>query len=157
MFEEFLRWLASPSTDPADREHRVQVAAVALLQELAASDHEFKQLERARIVRSLEEDFGYSTELVEQLMVEAEAERADGRALYRLASMVRDHMSPDEKIKVVTAMWKLVLVDGTLDQGEERLLRSFSSLLQIDEKHMQKAHDEAAATADRLDVEDEPC
>ena len=71
--------------------------------------------------------------------------------------MVRDHMTPDEKVKVVTAMWKLVLVDGTLDRNEEHLLRTFTALLQVDEKHLKMAHDEAVATADRLNVEDEPC
>ncbi len=116
----------------AEAKHqRHQVAACALLLELAHADDEFTDDERRHIEEVLIRHFRVPVETVRELMTLAEAERSQAVDLYQFTSLITSSYDEGQRMVLAEVMWGLVYADGELAKHEDYLMRKLSNLLQL--------------------------
>lgn len=118
-------------TEKQNREHDLCVATCALFVEMARIDGTFTQAELETIVSILKEKYGLSGEHADALIKEADKERDQSVDLWQFASLINENYSTEEKIEVVETLWKIVYVDGKMDQYEHYLMNRLKNLLRL--------------------------
>jgi uncharacterized tellurite resistance protein B-like protein len=138
------------SPDPAASEpapSRVQVAACALLLELAHADGEFSQEERKHIESSLVQRLGLDRATGAELIRLAEAERAESVDHFQFTRLIAAEYDLSAKIKLAEVMWGVILADGRLSDHEAHLVRKMASLMQLEPAYLAQARRAAAGEA----------
>ncbi len=118
-------------TGKQDREHDLCVATCALFVEMARIDGTFTQAELETILSILKDKYGVSGEHADALIQEADKERDQSVDLWQFASLINENYSTEEKIEVVETLWKIVYVDGKMDQYEHYLMNKLKNLLRL--------------------------
>jgi uncharacterized tellurite resistance protein B-like protein len=145
------RHLASPA--PADVESasgadpsndRVQVAACALLLEIAHADEEFTADERARIEDALDRHFGLDEAAREDLIARAEAERVRAIDDFQFTKLINEHYDLGQKMVLAELMWGVILADGEIAKHETYLVRKLANLLDLEPAYLSQARRRAA-------------
>lgn len=108
--------------EPVHGFSRVQIAAAALLVELARQDQDFDDEERNTILRVVREGFGMSPEDAEDLIEQAEHEQAEAWDDWLFREKVKSSFTPDERLKVVAMLWEVAFADGCVDPFEASLI-----------------------------------
>lgn len=125
----------APKTgDTADNEstgHDLRVAVCALLVEIARIDNEFSDEEMAKIISILQETYGLSREHADALIATAEAELEDSVDLWQFAKLINNNYPKPEKLGVVETLWRIVYVDGKMDEHEHYLMNKLKNLLRL--------------------------
>lgn len=127
----------SRTTDP------VQVAACALLLELAHADGEFSQREREYLENALGRHFGLDAEALQSLMVIAETERAKSIDHFTFTREITRHYDIGQKVVLAEVMWGVILADGELAQDEAYLIRKLANLLDLPPAYLSEARHRA--------------
>ncbi len=112
-------------------EHDVRMAACALFVEIAQIDNEFSDAEMAQIIAVLKETYGLSREHADALVLSAKQELEDSLDLWQFAKLINNNYSKDEKISVVETLWRIVYVDGKMDDHEHYLMNKLKNLLRL--------------------------
>src|SRR5262250_3142592 len=107
----------------------VTVAACALLLEIAHADDVFTADERERIARHIRTEMGVSDEEMREVFRAAEEERRESVDLYHFTRLLSDHLSRDQRRRLVEAIWEVVYADGSLSTVESHLARRVAELL----------------------------
>jgi uncharacterized tellurite resistance protein B-like protein len=107
------------------------VAVCALCIEIGRIDHRFTRQELETLVAILEEKYDLSAEHVEALMTEADRELEDSVDLWQFARLINENYTIEEKIAVIEMLWRIVYVDGKMDEQEHYLMGKLSSLLRL--------------------------
>jgi len=128
----------APGPDP------VVVAACALLLEIAYADSEFKPEERERIARHIRDEMGVRDEELRDVFRLAEEERRESVDLYHFTRLLQDHLSRDERLKLVEAIWGVVYSDGSLSEVESHLARRIAELLGFQHPEVQAVKESVA-------------
>jgi uncharacterized tellurite resistance protein B-like protein len=137
-FNRRMRLPASPNgsapaalDEAADEQYRLQVAACALLLELAHADDEFTLAERGHIEAVLRRHFALDEETARELVQLAEAERESAIDLYQFTNLVRNSYDLGQKTVLAEVMWGLVMSDGEVARHEAYMLRKIANLLDL--------------------------
>ncbi len=133
-----------PRHDEAPRPDPVVVAACALLLEIAHADDEFRPEERERIVRHIREDMGVADRDLQEVLQLAEEERRGSVDLYQFTRLLAEHLSREQRLKLVEAIWGVVYSDGSLAEVESHLARRIAELLGFQHPEVQAARETAA-------------
>ena len=112
-------------------EHDIRVATCALFVEIARIDEKFTDAEMETILSILKEKYGLSPEHADALIAEAEKELDKSVDLWQFASLINDHYSNEEKIEIIETLWRIVYVDGKMDQYEHYLMNKLQTLLRL--------------------------
>jgi uncharacterized tellurite resistance protein B-like protein len=120
-----------PGTSDSESDHDIRVATCALLVEIAQIDEAFTQDELHRILSILKAKFGLSEEHAEALISEAEKALEDSVDLWQFARLINENYSNAEKIEVIETLWRIVYVDGKMDQYEHYLMNKLQHLLRL--------------------------
>ena len=123
----------------------VQLAAAALLVEMAMLDGHFTGDERVRIETQLRGRFGLADEELALLVEKAEDEVRDAAELYGFTRKVKDAFSPEEREEVVEMLWQVVFADGTAHAYETTLVRRICGLIYVPDRQSSKARKRALA------------
>ncbi len=115
----------------ADREHRLRLAAAALLVETARADFSEDGVEQAVMERLLHESLELPREELRELLVEASTELDEATSLYDFTRVINDHYLPAQKLELISAMWRVAYADGRLDKYEEHLIRQVAELIYV--------------------------
>jgi uncharacterized tellurite resistance protein B-like protein len=130
--------LAESQPEPAKVAHHgheeIQLAAAALLVEVAWQDDTFDDVERAGIGDVLMRRFGLNAEEAETLVVAAADVVADSVHLHGFARAVRDHFDHDERVEMVEMLWEVVYADGVLHDHEASLMRRIGGLIYVSDQ-----------------------
>jgi uncharacterized tellurite resistance protein B-like protein len=118
---------------------RVQLAACALLLELAHADGEFTAEERQHIERSLIRHFGLDEATGRELLRLAEAERAQSLDHFQFTRLIAAEYDLGQKIQLAEVMWGVILADGRLSDHEAHLVRKLASLMQLEPAYLAQA------------------
>ncbi|GAB5451996.1 MAG: TerB family tellurite resistance protein [Halioglobus sp.] len=122
----------SPSSDdPGDSEHRVRLAAAALLIETARADFTQSADEQAELEKLLCRSLELSPTEVAGLVADAQDRVDESTSLYEFTRVINDHCNADEKLRLVEAMWRVAYTDGRLDKYEEALIRRVAELTYV--------------------------
>jgi uncharacterized tellurite resistance protein B-like protein len=123
---------------------RVQLAACALLLELAHADGEFSPEERGHIERTLVRHFGLDDATAGDLIRLAEAERAEALDHYQFTRLIAAEYDLGQKMVLAEVMWGVILADGKLSDHETHLVRKLASLMDLAPSYLAQARRAAA-------------
>ena len=115
----------------ADSRPRLQLAAAALLLELAHADDEFTEDERKHIQQALMRHFNLPPEHAHDLMRLAEEERKEAVDLHQFAGLITQNYDEGQRMLLAEVMWGVVHADGELSKHEHYLMEKFSRLLDL--------------------------
>ena len=145
MIQDLLRRLAAPAPDPlSDTDARVALGA--LLVRLARADNDYAPAEKARIDEILSRRYGLSGEAAADLRAQCEALEAEAPDTVRFTRAIKEAVPHEARLGVISAMWSIVLTDGSRDPQEDRLMRMVAPLLGVTD---QESH------AERLRLEEQ--
>lgn len=108
-----------------------ELAAAALLVEVARADYHVDGEEEATIGRLLRDTLGLSVDEVESLIELAHEHSRDAVGLHPFTSVVHDRFAPEEKVRLFECLWRVAFADGNVDKYEEHMLRRIAKLLHL--------------------------
>jgi len=117
----------------------VQVAACALLLELAYADDEFSPAERAHIESALRRHFDLDEATIRDLLELAETERRQAIDYYQFARTIRQQYDLGQKMVLAELMWSVILADGEMRRHESYLVRRLANLLDLAPAYLARA------------------
>ena len=123
-------------TGAQEEAYDTTLAVAALLVEMAAIDGEFSEMERNHIVSVLQDEYRLSPEDVSRLLEEANAEVRSSTDYWRFTSMINENYTPDEKVRIVELLWKVIYADGTVEKHEDYLVRKLARLLGVSHEEL---------------------
>jgi uncharacterized tellurite resistance protein B-like protein len=112
-------------------EHRMQLAAAALLIETARADFTQSGEEEKALEDLLSRALKLDRYEVRELIKLATNRVDESTSLYEFTREINDHYSPAQKLSLITAMWKVAYTDGRLDKYEEHLIRQVAELTYV--------------------------
>lgn len=112
-------------------ERDIRVATCALFVEIARIDEKFTDAEMETILSILKEKYGLSQEHADALIAEAEKELEKSVDLWQFASLINANYSNEEKIEIIETLWRIVFVDGKMDEHEHYLMGKLQNLLRL--------------------------
>ena len=121
----FQRHAAPEATDAT------QVAAAALLLEMAHADGTFSPEERVHIEGALGTHFDLPPDRVRELIELAEAQRREAVDLHQFTSLIVRHYDEGQRYVLAELLWRVVLADGELSVDEDTLLIRLARLLDL--------------------------
>jgi len=128
-----------------ERAHpEVQLAACALLLELAHADNEFSQSERVHIQNALVRHFGLDEATATDLIALAEAQRAQSIDHFQFTRLINEQYDLGQKMVLAEVMWGVILADGTIADHEAYLVRKLANLLDLKPGYLAEARRSAA-------------
>lgn len=125
---------SSPSTESGLSD--VRIAACALFLEMARADGEFSDEEQGRILTILKNDYHLSDEEALVLIQSADRELEQSIDLWHFTNRINQSHSEEEKIDIISMLWKIVYADGTLDKHERYLVHKLSNLLRLSHQEL---------------------
>ena len=123
--------LPPPGAPEPDEAHAVQLAAAVLLVEVMRADTEMSTPEREAVVRALRGKFALADHELARLVELAEQTARSAHDFQSFTARLNDHFTPEQKIRMVEAMWEVAYADGHLAAHENHTLRRIADLLYV--------------------------
>ncbi|HEY7682120.1 MAG TPA: TerB family tellurite resistance protein [Gemmatimonadales bacterium] len=123
----------------------VQVAAGALLLELAHADGEFSEAERTHIQNALARHFALDEATTRELLALAAAERAHSIDHFQFARAINEQYDLAQKMVLAEVMWGVILADGSIAEHEAYLVRKLANLLDLEPGYLAQARRAASS------------
>lgn len=117
----------------------IQLAACALLLELAHADDEFRPAERAHIESALRRHFDLDAATARELIALAQMERQHSVDHYQFARTIVQHYDLGQRMVLAEVMWGLILADGEISRHESYLVRRLANLLDLAPAYLAQA------------------
>ncbi|MBW2604750.1 MAG: TerB family tellurite resistance protein [Deltaproteobacteria bacterium] len=111
--------------------HDINIATCALLVEIAHIDGTFTNEEMETVLSVLKEKYGLSKEHADALIAEAEKQLEESVDLWQFARLINENYSNEEKMEILETLWRIVYVDGKMDQYEHYLMSKLKNLLRV--------------------------
>ncbi len=134
-------------TSETDIQHVLRVATAVLLIEVMRADFKVEPAERERLRELLNTHFDLSTEELDALLEEAEADADRLVSTQHITRLLNQHYDHAMKLRIVEMMWQVVFADGAKDHYEEHLLRQVAELLYISHAEFIQARHKAEVEA----------
>jgi uncharacterized tellurite resistance protein B-like protein len=128
--QEFFSEHLASGADP-DPQHRLNLAAAALLIEIARADVAVGEDEARLIETLLMETLELGAGEVGEIVQLAREEVEEGTSLHQFTHLINRHFEVAEKIRLMEQLWRVAWSDGRLDRYEEHLLRRIAELLHL--------------------------
>jgi uncharacterized tellurite resistance protein B-like protein len=125
----------------------VTTAACALLLEIAHADDVFTGEELERIKRHIRVEMGVGEEEMREVFRAAEEERRESVDLYHFTRLLSEHLSREQRRRLVETIWEVVYADGSLSAVESHLARRVAELLGFQHPEVQEIKERVAARA----------
>lgn len=108
-----------------------ELATAALLIEVMIVDGNLAEQELASISKTLQTLLNLSAEDVGDLVALSQAEVDQATSLYEFTSQINQHFDLNQKMNLMTSMWRVAFADGHLDKHEENIIRKVSELIHL--------------------------
>jgi uncharacterized tellurite resistance protein B-like protein len=109
----------------------LELAAAALLVEVARIDGTMQATERAAVLRAIHEQFALSDADAEALLRAAEAEMKHAAGYFPFTSLINQQFSQPQKEHLLELMWRAAYADDELSAHELHLMRKLAGLLHV--------------------------
>lgn len=111
-----------------------QLAAAALLIEVATVDAKFDDLERQRILDFVRSKFTLSDADAAALIDRATAKVDDATQLYAFTTAIKLGFSYEDRVSLMESLWEVVYADGKADAFEDQLMRRIGGLICVTDR-----------------------
>ena len=135
----FVHAAINPTEDNEQQAVGVQMAAAALLIEVAAADFEQKPEERAAISHAIQQAFALDQDSIEQLISEAEQHHSTATSMYEYTHALNENCAQEQKFEILIQLWRIAFSDGSLDKYEDHRIRRIADLLYLSHSDFIKA------------------
>jgi uncharacterized tellurite resistance protein B-like protein len=135
------RYMSPPPADTAEGKpvRQVQLAACALLLELAYADGEFTEAERAHVQSAIGRHFALDAATTAELVGLAEAERQQSIDHFQFTRLINAQYDHGQKMVLAEVMWGVILADGAIAEHEAYLVRKLANLLNLEPGYLAQA------------------
>ena len=123
--------LSADESQPAAREDALRIATAALLIEIARADFGVSDEEEATVETLLRQQFGLDRDETRALIEAAESASDESASLFRFTHTLHQHLSQDDKLRIVDMLWRVALADERLDKYEDGLMHKIADLLYV--------------------------
>lgn len=130
----FVRQLGAEETKHQFDDSDVRLALAALLIHCMAIDGVVDDTERAKLRHLISRNYDLSPQDLDQLIADAGAAERESVDLYRFTSVLKRHMTEEERIRVIEDLWEIVYADGTSHEFEENLVWRVAELLGVNRR-----------------------
>jgi len=144
----FARRIVRAPAEPASGPTDLQLAACALLLEIAHADGEFSAEEENVLVAAMQRQFGLEEATAAELLELADAERTRAIDHFQFARLIATHYDLGQRMVLAELMWSLILADGRIADREAALVRRLASLLDLQPAYLAQAKQAAARPLD---------
>ena len=131
MFKKIVSLIKKDAGKQGD-ERDEQVAVCAILLEVAHADQNFQEEEREVIADLMKRRYGISDDEVDHLIDGTIAARDVTHDLWNFASNIINAFSPQQKLSMLTMVWRVIYADDYLDPNEEALALKLRDFLDVD-------------------------
>ena len=131
---------------PTGEEHhpdRLAIAVCALLLEVAHADGLGPE-ESERIQRAVREELSVPEEDVREVLRLAEEQRRESVDLYQFTHLVAEHLTLEQRRRLVKTIWEVVYADGSLSMVESHLARRVAELIGFQHPEVQEIKEQVA-------------
>ena len=122
----------------------MQLAACALLLELAYADGTMSPSEQAHIERAVRQHFGLDDTTARELLTLADEERRQSIDHYQFTRLIAAEYDLGQKMVLAELMWGVILADGELATHETWLVRKLAHLLELEPGYLSEARKAAS-------------
>lgn len=132
-------WKKAAKSPQGRRQHDVSLAVAALMVEIMRLDGKLAEAEHSEIVVALEQRFGLSESEIHELVEQAKQEADQALDMHQFTSVVVKGFSTDERVGILTELWRVAMADGHVDPYEEQLIRRIADLLGVHHRQLIQA------------------
>ncbi len=118
---------------------RLEIAAIALLIEVARADNHHTREERQAIAQAATEVFGVQEPVRTMLIEEAARAVEESISLFDFTRVLNEGLDRDAKYRLLECLWQVAYADGNLDTYEEYYLRKIGELLHLSHRDLIRA------------------
>lgn len=142
LFKRLVSTSKSRGKDEAERQKQTRIASCALLIEMAKSDNDFSESERAKIISIIRDTFKLDEFEIEDLIFLSEQRLADENAMEEITDFIKEHFLLDEKLDLVKNLWRIIYNDDDLHSHEQAMIKQITALLEIDNRMVTAAKED---------------
>jgi len=126
-------YVDSPAPGDSDEtaNHRLAVAATALMLQVAQVDKQEDQQEIDLILKLAGDVHQLTDQEEKELLAIARERTVDSTSLYEFTSVINERCVHEERLKLVESLWQVALADHQIHKYEEHLIRRVSDLLYL--------------------------
>lgn len=133
MFKQLLQQISNTlepgNASPGLMQNDIERICAVLLVEIARSDHDVSEVERAAIVKALTHSSSLELTELEALVDEAFLDADNTLSLHEHVRVINETFGKEDKIALLEHMWRVAYADGNVDGYEEYTIRKLSDLL----------------------------
>ncbi len=111
--------------------NRVALAAAVVFLEMAHIDEEFSEEEQEHIPELLKDIFQLNDSEITDIIESAKDEIDQSLDLWQFTNIINQNFSNEQKQEIIYAVWRLVYIDGNLDEHENYLMHKLSKLFNL--------------------------
>ncbi len=112
------------------------IALSVLLLEAAHVDGECSTEERENLATTLMQNYGVSKDEIEDLLHRGNKKRQESVDIFQFTRYMNSNFSKDEKVAVMEAVWRVLLIDDYLEAHEDHFAHKLSNLLRLTHKDL---------------------
>ena len=134
LFMQVIETISAPAdadAGPADREAALRLATAVLMIDVARADHVFEESEFDRVLKLIEAHFDVTPEQAAELVNIAGEKAEELISVHEFTQLLHEHLSEEEKARIISLLWQIAFADGRLDKYEDSLVLKISDLLYV--------------------------
>lgn len=130
-FTELVEDFQKTTDQQKNTELSIEICCAVLLCEVMRADSAFTEEEQDSLTTILTNQFNLSSLEVTDILEKAFELSENASDFYQFTSKINQYYSLDERIKIVTLLWKVAFADGELASIEEHIIRKIADLLHL--------------------------
>ena len=119
LYEKIVSQISASDIEADTRDAAVRLATAVLMVDVALVDSCFDETEFDRMLQLVKEHFGLDTQQAAELINAANAKADELVSVHEFTQLLHEHLSHDEKARVVELLWTIAYADGELDGPEQ--------------------------------------
>lgn len=131
MFDRISKLFGRETGDTEKADEGLALATAALLVQVSKADGDFSAEERVTLLHNLQDHFGLSEELAQEILERAEKSQEDATCLYAFTRQITDELDQEGRQAIVKLLWRVAFADNHIDNFEANVLAKVSGLLGV--------------------------
>lgn len=112
------------------------IALCVLLLEASHVDGECSHEEKKHVIETLTTQYGIPEEEIVDLIALADKNRKESIDLFQFTRYMNNNFSKLEKIEAMESVWRIIHIDGKLEQHEDHFAHKLANLLRLTHKEL---------------------
>ena len=141
MFSFFKKNDSENSIENKNVSFEIELTAAVLAYEIARIDGEVTDAELQVLIEEIKLISKKVNKNEEEILKIIEIYSKDSTSFYEFVEDINKYYTKDEKLSLLSFMWKIAYADGSLEVNEEKLIRRLADLIRIKDLDVLKLKD----------------